>query len=71
MESAGYKLVAAFVTLILGVVLITVVAGQANNVTTKTVVLNESTDLATAGCVTADDWSVNESLTECNITVTI
>ena len=64
------KLMLAFVTLILGIVLVGVIATQSLAVTAKTIVYDESDALATAGCIVAADVSVNESLSACNITVT-
>jgi hypothetical protein len=61
-------LVLAFVTLIIGVVLISTVASEALGVTTKTNIADESTNLSTISCYTGGE--VNETLAACNITVT-
>lgn len=61
------KLILAFVTLLLGVVLIGTVATNALAVTDKTTVTDESWNLATA-CIVGNQ--VNESDADCNITVT-
>ncbi len=64
------KLLLAFVTLILGIVLVGVIATQTIAVTAKTIVYDETTDLEAAGCIAGADQSVNDSLSACNITAT-
>jgi len=62
------KLLLAFVTLILGAVLVVVIATNALAVTAKTNIYDESTNLATS-CITGLEF-VNESNSACNITAT-
>lgn len=70
-KNANY-LVLAFVFLIVGVALLGSVATSTNERTSKTDVTGESFDLVALGCVVAtlDGGQVNESSTNCNITVT-
>jgi len=68
-------LVGAFVMLIVGVSLVTVVAGQSNLVAEKTIVRAESqTPLSTclvAATIAGQEWAqINESAAGCNLTVT-
>jgi len=60
------KLILAFVTLILGAVLIGTIAGNSNAVADKTIVLNEAIDLSAVHGSTGQQ--INESLS--NFTVT-
>ena len=70
-NNASSKLILAFVTLILGAVLIGVVSSNALGVTATTHVYNESDDLTTCLALSAGGgWEVNESNPNCNITVT-
>lgn len=67
------KLLLAFVTLILGVVLVGVIATNALAVTAKTPIYNESHSLS--GCIIwneswLEEWGINESDSDCNVTVT-
>lgn len=64
------KLLLAFVTLILGVVLVGVIATNALAVTDKTSVIDESTNLATS-CIEGVGQQINGTEdSDCNITVT-
>lgn len=72
METSN-KLILAFLTLILGVVLIGTIASQSLAVTAKDIALNESHTLAVTTCLQYNvltGWTVNETLSGCNITVT-
>lgn len=65
------KLIYAFITLIIGIVFVVIIAGNSIAVTEKDVVINESDNLATS-CMTFDatyGWVIDESSTNCNITV--
>ena len=65
------KLLLAFVTLILGAVLVGVLATNALAVTEKTKVYDESSNLATSCMVYVDTiWQINETDSDCNISVT-
>ena len=70
MLSNTQKLLLAFVTLILGIVFVGVIATNALTVTAKTIVSGESTDLATLVCIIGADVSVDETSSDCNITAT-
>jgi len=63
------KLLLAFVTLILGAVLVGVIATNALAVTAKTSIYDESSNLATS-CIVGAAQQVNESDSACNITAT-
>lgn len=67
--STTQKLVLAFVTLILGVVLIGSVATQSLAVTDKKNAVAETYDLTTRGCYQGE-WVNGTSDADCNITVT-
>ena len=62
-------IVLAFVFLIIGAALIGQVASNTNERTSKTNAVDESFDIATAGCIVGANQSVNESSTTCNITI--
>lgn len=68
-NSSVSKLVFAFVALILGIALATTAATMTLEVTEKSIASEETYDLNTLGCYTADG-EVNESASACNITVT-
>jgi len=63
------KILLAFVTLMLGAVLVGVIATNALAVTAKTNVYDESSNLATS-CIVGAAQEVNESDSACNITAT-
>lgn len=71
MLSAIQKLILAFVTLILGAVLIGTIATNSLDVTAKTNIDDETHDLTS--CVashSSQGWVINESDADCNVTVT-
>lgn len=58
-----------FVGIIVGIVLISAIAGYQNQVTALQSVTDETTDLSATGCLTSDG-QVNESNSACNLTAT-
>jgi len=67
------KLLLAFVTLILGVVFVVVIATNALAVTAKTPIYNESHNLASCVVYNASklgEWGINVSDSDCNVTLT-
>jgi len=62
-------LVAAFLFLIVGIALIGSIASNINEKTDKSIVYDESSNLATSCTIGSGDQSINESTSACNITV--